>query len=113
MSQQKRQLKIEFPANLSAVYANGAMVSQSAAEIVMDFIQVLPNDPNARIQTRVVMTPSGAKAFYRALGQNLERYEKQHGEISVPPAPASLADQLFGGIRPDDDQPNAEENHDD
>ena len=99
----KRQLKVEFPANLSATYANGVMVSQTGSEIVLDFIQILPNDPHARIQSRVVMTPSGAKAFYRALGQNLERYEQAHGEIKTPPSPASLADQLFSSIPSEDD----------
>lgn len=99
----KRQLKVEFPANMSAVYSNGVLVSQTNSEIVMDFIQILPNDSRARIQSRVIMTPAGAKAFHRALGQNLARYEQAHGEIEMPPPPASLADQLFGSINPDDD----------
>ena len=113
MSQQKRQLKVEFPANLSAVYSNGVMVSQTNNEIVLDFIQILPNDARARVQTRVVMTPSGAKAFLRALGQNLDRYEEKHGEIVVPPPPETLADQLFGAIKSDDDQQDEEDGDND
>lgn len=100
----KRQLKVEFPANMSAVYSNGVIVSQTNTEIVLDFIQILPNDSRARIQSRVIMTPSGAKAFHRALGQNLERYEQAHGEIEIPPPPATLADQLFGSINPDEEE---------
>jgi hypothetical protein len=100
----KRQLKVEFPANMSATYSNGVMVSQTTNEIVLDFIQILPNDSRARVQSRVVMTPAGAKAFYRALGQNLERYEQAHGEINIPSPPASLADQLFGNVNPEDDE---------
>ena len=106
----KRQLKVEFPANMSATYSNGVMVSQTTSEIVLDFIQILPNDARARVQSRVVMTPSGAKAFYRALGQNLERYEQAHGEIKTPPPPASLADQLFGNVSQDGDDDEGDDN---
>jgi hypothetical protein len=102
MSQSPRQLKVEFPANLSAVYSNAVMVSQTNVEIVLDFLQVMPNDPNARAQARVVMTPTGAKAFLNALRTNLERYEQKHGEIQLPATPTTLADQLFGAIKPED-----------
>jgi hypothetical protein len=102
MNPPQRKLNLEIPANLSAVYSNAVMVSQTNTEIVLDFLQIMPNDPRARIQSRVVMTPAGAKAFLRALSQNLERYEEKHGEIDVPSAPTTLADQLFGGIKPED-----------
>lgn len=103
---QQRQLKVELPAGLSAVYSNAVMVSQTNTEIVLDFIQILPNDPRARVQSRVVMTPTSAKAFLNALSQNLDRYEQKHGEIEVPAVPASLADQLFGSVKSEDDSDN-------
>ncbi|MFQ3566838.1 MAG: DUF3467 domain-containing protein [Aggregatilineales bacterium] len=107
MSQpQQRQVRLELPANLNAVYSNAVIISQTPAEIVFDFIQIMPNDPRARVQSRVVMTPTSAKSLLRALEQNLMRYEEKHGEISVPPQPSSLADQLFGGIRPEDNPPS-------
>lgn len=97
------QFRLEIPNNLSAVYANAAMVSQTHSEIILDFIQVLPNDPRARVQTRMVMTPANAKLFMQALQTNLERFEAKHGPISLPPKPVTLADQLFGGVRPEDE----------
>ena len=99
-----RQLRLEIPATLNSTYANAVIVSQTHSEIVLDFIQVLPNDPRARVQQRVVMTPANAKLFLKAFETNLERYEQKHGEISLPPTPVSLADQLFGQIRPEDDE---------
>jgi hypothetical protein len=102
MNPLQRKLNLEIPSNLNAVYSNAVMVSQTNTEIVLDFLQIMPNDPRARVQSRVVMTPTGAKAFLKALSQNLERYEEKHGEIDVPAAPASLADQLFGGVKPED-----------
>jgi hypothetical protein len=97
------QIRLEIPTTLTATYANAAMVSQTHSEIILDFIQVLPNDPRARVQTRIAMTPANAKLFLIALQQNLDRYEEKHGEISLPPRPISLADQLFGGVKSDDD----------
>ena len=99
-----RQLRLEIPATLNSTYANAVIVSQTHSEIVMDFIQVLPNDPRARVQQRVVMTPANAKLFLKAFETNLQRYEQKHGEIDLPPQPVSLADQLFGQIRPEDDE---------
>jgi hypothetical protein len=111
MSQQQpqRQLRLEIPASLNAIYSNGVVISQTNTEIVMDFLQIMPNDPRARVQTRVVMTPASAKSFLKALEQNLSRYEEKHGEIVLPPQPVSLADQLFGAVKPSD-EPQSEEN---
>ncbi len=97
-----RRLRLEIPASLSAVYANGVIITQNVGEILLDFVQVLSHDQRARAQARVVMTPTSAKALLRALTQNLELYERKHGEIQLPPQPASLADQLFGGVRAED-----------
>lgn len=105
----QRQLRLEIPANLSAHYSNTVIISHTLSEVVMDFIQVMPNDPRARIQTRVVMSPLNAKLFLRALTDNLARFEERHGEIQVPPQPPSLADQLFGGTRTaDEENPDAD-----
>lgn len=98
-----RQMRLEIPANLNSTYANAVIVTQTHSEIVMDFVQVLPNDPRARVQQRVVMTPANAKLFLKAFETNLKRYETKHGEIDLPPQPISLADQLFGQIRPEDE----------
>ncbi len=98
--QPARQLRLETPANLNAQYANAVIISQTHSEIIMDFIQVMPNDLRARIQTRIAMTPANAKLFLNALNENLTKFEEKHGEISLPPQPVSLADQLFGSIKP-------------
>jgi len=99
-----RKLNLEIPANLTVTYANAVVISQTHSEIVMDFIQIMPNDPRARVLSRIVMTPANAKSFLKALGVNLEHFERAHGEIVLPPQPISLADQLFGGLKPEDNQ---------
>ncbi|MBN1200497.1 MAG: DUF3467 domain-containing protein [Anaerolineae bacterium] len=100
---QPRRLNLEIPADLPATYANFAIITHSPWEVFLDFAQILPNLPKARVRTRVVLTPTNAKMLLRALQQNIERYESEHGEIMLPPRPQSLADQLFSTIRSDED----------
>lgn len=90
------RIKVHLPANLEPIYANLALITHSPSEIVLDYAQVMPQTPQARVKARVVMTPVNAKFLLRALGEHLARYEAQHGEIQIPRGP-SLADQLFRG----------------
>ena len=99
----QRQIRLEIPNSLNAVYSNAVIISQTHSEIVFDFTQIMPNDPRARVQSRIVMTPPNAKSLLKALEQNLERFEEHHGEIKLPPKPMTLADQLFSTIKPEDD----------
>lgn len=85
---------LEVPADLIAVYANLVRIAHSPSELVLDFAHLLPGTVPARVNTRVVMSPLGAKLLHRALTENLARYEKAFGEIKVP-GEASLADYLF------------------
>jgi hypothetical protein len=102
--QQPRQLRLELPATLHATYANTVIISHTLTEIVFDFIQIMPNDPRARVESRVVMTPANAKMLLRALGENIARFEEKNGDIKLPPTPPSLADQLFGGVKANDEE---------
>ncbi len=85
---------MEVPPDLVAVYANLVRIAHTPSELVFDFAQLLPGLPNARVCSRVVMSPMHAKLLYRALGENLSRYESAFGEIRVP-GDVTLADYLF------------------
>ncbi len=97
------RIKVHLPANLEPIYANLALITHSPSEIVMDYAQVMPQNPQARVKARVVMTPVNAKFLLRALSEHLARYEGQHGEIQMPQGP-SLADQLFRGKSEDNEE---------
>jgi hypothetical protein len=86
---------------LKAIYANLVRISHSPGELVFDFAQLLPGDTGAEIVTRVLMSPIGAKLFYRALGENLQRYESVFGEIPLP-GDNNLVNKLFKDIHPPD-----------
>jgi len=91
----RMQVQVQVPADLEVTYANFVLISHSPSEMVLDFAQVLPQQPQARVRTRVVMTPLNAKLLYRALGENIGKFEAQFGEIQVPRTGPSLAQQFF------------------
>jgi hypothetical protein len=97
-----RQIQIEIPEDLEPIYSNVARISHSPAEIIMDFARLLPGQSKTQVQVRLLMSPIGVKMFYRALGENLARYENAFGEINLP-GDASLANSLFRNIQPPDD----------
>ena len=62
-------------------YANLAVITHSFAEFVIDFVNVMPNVPKAKVKSRVIMTPQHAKRLMRALVDNVKRFEAAHGVI--------------------------------
>jgi len=92
------QLSIELPSDLEAVYANFALITHSPSEMILDFARVLPGAPKAKVQARIVMTPMNAKSLHKALGENLENFEKQYGAIKLPEAVAG-SDKPMGFVR--------------
>jgi len=96
----KTKINIEVPSDLDATYANFALITHSASEIIIDFARVLPNTPKTKVYARIVTTPLHAKLLLRALHDNLEKYEAQFGEIKMPSDAAKLAQQFFGATKP-------------
>ena len=82
--QKQQQLQIQVSEKVAdGEYANLAVITHSNAEFVLDFIRVMPGSPKANVQSRVIMTPSHAKALLSALKSNIEKYEAQYGEIRM------------------------------
>jgi hypothetical protein len=106
--QSNNRVRVHLPSKLEPTYANFALITHSRSEIVIDFAQLMPQVPQARIQNRIVMTAFNAKLLLRALNEHISRFEDQYGEIVLPKG-TSLADQLFRQGSPDssqDDQPD-------
>lgn len=108
----KKRIAINIPNDLEAVYANIAFISHTPAEIVIDFAQVLPRMPKGNVKARIIMSPMHAKMLQAALAQQIKNYERQFGEIPLPPS-MSLANQFFR-FRPsgDDDDTNQDDEDD-
>ena len=85
---------IEVPPDLQIEYVNLVRIAHSPSELVFDFAHLLPGGSPAQVQSRIVMSPLGAKLFHRALAENLGKYESAYGEITIPGG-TTLADHLF------------------
>ena len=88
------RLDLEVPDDLEIEYVNLVRIAHSPSELIFDFAHLLPGASPAKVQSRIIMSPLGAKLFYRALAENLAKYEAAFGEIRIPGS-SSLADYLF------------------
>ena len=81
------QLKIELtPEVAEGIYSNLAIITHSSAEVVLDFIRVLPGVPKANVKSRIVLAPEHSKRLLFALQDNIVKYEKAFGPINLPGA---------------------------
>lgn len=77
-----QQLNIELSEEIAdGNYANLAIITHSFAEFVIDFVNVMPNVPKAKVKSRIVMTPQHSKRLMKALIDNVKRFEAQYGVI--------------------------------
>jgi len=96
--QQPGQINIELPAEVAqGIYANLALISHSQTEFVLDYIQVLPGTPKAPVRSRIILAPQHAKRLMVALRDNIEKYERVNGEISLGDQGAQGLPPNFGG----------------
>ncbi len=65
------------------VYVNMATVTHSPTEFLFDFIVVQPQQPRAKVRSRVITSPQHAKRFLLAMQENLRRYEERFGPIDL------------------------------
>lgn len=91
--------EMHLPEELRPAYANLVRIAHSPADLVLDFAHLLPGESRATIQARIVLSPISAKLLYRALAENLARYEAAFGEIHLP-GDSSLAEHLFRPYQP-------------
>jgi hypothetical protein len=78
----EKQINIELDdATAEGIYSNLAIINHSASEFVVDFVNIMPGRPKAKVKSRIVLTPQHAKRLMKALGENIQRFEKAHGQI--------------------------------
>lgn len=81
-NEKTNEIKIELAPEVAAGhYANFAVIAHSANEFFIDFVSVAPNMPQAKVQSRIIMTPENAKNVLFALRDNIAKYESMFGEI--------------------------------
>jgi len=96
MTQQKMQVTADNESR-KPNYSNLALITHRKEEFVIDFLFV---DPQAQAQpqgqqgtkagqamlsSRVVLNPVHMKRLFQAIGEKIQRYEKNFGNIVIPP----------------------------
>ena len=92
-----QQINIELSEEMAeGTYSNLAIITHSNAEFVVDFVQIMPGVPKAKVKSRILLTPQHAKRFLKALNDNVRKFESLNGQIKeleeMPSMPIS-----FGG----------------
>ncbi len=88
------QINIELSEEIAeGIYSNLAIISHSNSEFVVDFVRMMPNVPQAKVKSRIILTPEHAKRLLTALADNINKFEQQFGNIEekdVPPFPMNF-----------------------
>src|SRR5260370_8043057 len=93
--QQPVQGQVQIKADekeMQGQYSNLVMIHHNLEEFTMNFIYLFPNGAQGKLLSSMIVSPEHAKRIWRALGQNLARYESQFRTIkqspdATPPAP--------------------------
>src|ERR1700757_1167501 len=70
---------------LQGQYSNLVMIHHNLEEFTVYFIYIFPNGTQGKLLTSMIVSPGHAKRIWRALGENLSRYEAQFGTIKETP----------------------------
>jgi len=80
----KNQINIELTDEMAeGIYSNLAIITHSHSEFILDFIKLMPGIPKAKVKSRIILTPQHAKRLFKALKDNITKFEALHGEIQV------------------------------
>jgi hypothetical protein len=100
-NQQENALNIELSEEMAeGSYANLVIITHGPTEFVLDFVNIMPNIPKAKVKSRIILAPQHAKRLMKALSENIARYEQSNGLIKDVEQAMQLP-MKFGG-------PNAE-----
>ena len=86
--QQAPQVQIKADEKeLVALYSNLVMIHHNPEEFTLHFIYIFPNGTHGKLTASTIVSPGHAKRLWRALGENIARFESQYGTIREAPAP--------------------------
>ena len=80
----QNQIEIELTEEIAqGTYSNLAIISHSSSEFVLDFIRVVPGMKKAKVKSRIILTPDHAKRLLSALKDNIDKFEKLNGTVTI------------------------------
>jgi Protein of unknown function (DUF3467) len=66
---------------LQGMYSNLVMIQHHAEEFTLNFVYVFPNATQGKLLSSMIVSPGHAKRIWRALGENISRFEALYGPI--------------------------------
>lgn len=84
------QLQIQLDDDVAnGHYVNMALVNHTETEFTLDFIYVQPQQPRAKVRSRIITNPKHMKRLLLAMQDNVAKFESRFGaiEITDPEAP--------------------------
>ena len=90
--QQPGQMQIKAEEKeLQGLYSNLMMIHHNVEEFTLNFVYIFPNGTQGKLLSSMIVSPGHAKRIWRALGENISRYEAQFGTIKEAPEPGGPA----------------------
>lgn len=78
------QLQIQLDDDVAnGIYINMALVNHTETEFTLDFIYVQPQQPKAKVRSRIITNPKHMKRLALALQDNLAKFEAKFGTIEL------------------------------
>jgi len=70
---------------MQGLYSNLVMIQHHAEEFTLNFVYIFPNGTQGKLLSSVIVSPGHAKRIWRALGENISRFEAAYGPIKEGP----------------------------
>ena len=79
------QLQIHLDENIAdGIYINMALVNSNETEFTLDFIHVQPQQPKAKVRSRIITSPKHMKRLLMAIQDSIAKHESRFGPIVAP-----------------------------
>jgi len=79
------QIQIQLDEEIAnGQYVNMALVNHTETEFTVDFVYVQPQQPKAKVRSRIITSPKHMKRLLLAIQDNISKYEAKWGAILPP-----------------------------
>jgi hypothetical protein len=89
-NQKQVQIQIQLDDDVAqGTYVNLALVNHTETEFTIDVMYLQPQQPKAKVRSRLISSPKHTKRLMLALQENIRRFEERFGPIDLSgPNPA-------------------------
>jgi len=85
------QLQIQLDDDVAnGQYVNMALVNHTETEFTIDFIYVQPQQPKAKVRSRIITNPKHMKRLLMAMQDNVGKFEAKFGTIELIETPSPI-----------------------